>query len=262
MATYKTLFLVEFKHDYYPSGYTADFDVVPTPKTATELKGSKLLFKPNKHGFSVLYIEDDITGQPKIDVSTLKMSFRMLLKEPLFINFTDLDDDYRRLVIDRFTNANGEGRFRQTSEALTAEDKTANVFANLEVNDVGSDVGEFPLKYRIDYDAMRRYWEYYVVLRSDDDVQLRMVDSEIDFSESRYPKVRFRNGRIRIIGDEVRTMYFKSTRKVKTFKEAKQKITLEQNTKLNDNDKDYDVIIEHMPNPEIRSLNSTVYVYI
>lgn len=262
MATYKKLFSVEFNHDYYPENQTNDFTVTPTVATAKALKGLKLLFKQGTHGFSVLYLEDDITLQPKQDITAATLSFQMILNNPLFLNFTTLDAGYRKTVIDRFTNADGEGALAKTSEALSAQDKIGNVFANIDISDIGHTGESYPLEYKIDYVAMTRFWEYYVVLPNDDDVQLRIEDTEIDFSETRYPLVEFEDGVPQTVGEELSTIYFKSTVAIKTYQEPKKKLALEQNTKLNGNNNDYDPIIDHLPNPEIRSLNSTVYVYI
>ncbi len=264
MATYLQLFSVTFNHDFYMDGKTSDFTITPSAKTAKLMKGLKLIFRPGTSGFRVLFLQDDNTLMPKHDLTQSTLTFQMVLNNPLLLNFTELDIGYRKTVIDRYDNSDGLGVLKKTSETLSDADKIADVFANIEISNIGNTGETYPLEYKIDFSAMTRYWEYYVVYPDDDltNITYRLKDEEIDFDDVRYPEVEFEDAEEAIVGEEIYAMYFKSKLKVKTYEEAKQKIELQKATKKNPKNKDFDTLLEHTPNPEIKNLNSTVYVYI
>lgn len=257
MATYKELFKVSFKHDYYRSGVTADFSVRPSKNTAVKMKGLKLLFKPGLTGFKVLYLQDDETELPKMDISGHDFEFHLFLNDPLFLNFTELVDGYRKTVISNFDNGSGDGELDETSIAMSSDLRVADVFAVITISDVDSTGSDYPLVYNTQWTAMSRLWHYYVVVPQDYDLELAINDTEITFSDTVYPELTFDNGEEVMIGDELRAIHFTSESMIKTYQEAKTKLSLCEGEGT-----DKDVKIESLPNPEVKDLNSTVYVYI
>lgn len=114
--TYKTLFELKILHRFFLDkgekkfetldarkkgellqGFELDaiMDVLPTPQTASLLKGHKLIFKKRQHGILVAVKTDKTDASfPFIRLDTrLALTFFMRVKDPLFYNYTELPLD-------------------------------------------------------------------------------------------------------------------------------------------------------------------------
>jgi hypothetical protein len=99
---------VSLRHTYYNAarGECADFDISPTPTTATLMRDLGLLYRYEGAGFSVLYDEartdvllNYLARQREPDTSPragqcwARLSFVLALNNPYFVNFTDIPID-------------------------------------------------------------------------------------------------------------------------------------------------------------------------
>lgn len=101
---YSTLMQVEFFNTYYNQSEEkcADFTIYPTTSTQTLMKSLGLLFKKRRTGFSILYntkaehtlvqyLRNHGTRTDSGDIGFWsKLSFIAALRNPVFVNFTDL----------------------------------------------------------------------------------------------------------------------------------------------------------------------------
>jgi hypothetical protein len=100
---YERLMQVFIRHTYYNATADAcpDFDISPTPASATLMSDLGLLFRYEKTGFSVLYdvaradvLMDYLERQgDEAQQCWTRLSFTFTLNNPYFINFTDVPID-------------------------------------------------------------------------------------------------------------------------------------------------------------------------
>lgn len=90
---YKEAFRVSVKHDYFKDGYSPSFSFAPSEYCQMLLKNHSLKFKPAPYGFSVFGevsgLEDDEKLMQGFQEG-VKFTFLMKLKNPFFLNFTDI----------------------------------------------------------------------------------------------------------------------------------------------------------------------------
>lgn len=90
-ATYQTYLTLRILHDYYNQGYGRDFHIVPLPQTKRILERHRILFRETENGFNLLSLMENSTT-PLVDLgSNQKLSFALVLKNPVFMNYTSLD---------------------------------------------------------------------------------------------------------------------------------------------------------------------------
>ncbi len=93
LFNYKRLFSVKYIHDYYSNGFSNDFTIKATEKTAETLQKSGLILRQVNNGFEIhadsRKIGDQYKTLKEIDVNS-KLVFLLELNNPYFINFTDL----------------------------------------------------------------------------------------------------------------------------------------------------------------------------
>lgn len=106
-ARYERLMRVSLMHTYYNrSGLKCpDFEIHPTPTSATLMQSLDLLFKPERAGFSVLYnvagaesLTSYLRRQSSLDADSppqagevwTRLSFVLSLTNPYFVNFTNI----------------------------------------------------------------------------------------------------------------------------------------------------------------------------
>jgi len=87
---YTRLFSVEIIHNYYRSGYSNDFIIVPTTECNQLLSNYGLLFKTTVYGFIVLADVSESGNLKKTIDHDLKFTFTLLLKNPYLVNFSEL----------------------------------------------------------------------------------------------------------------------------------------------------------------------------
>lgn len=86
-----TFIRVKFMHNYYSNKLCNDFEVVPTQETIDFMKNYRLLFKPEKIGFSILHREGTTSAYFKdSDLTNKKLSFVLRNTNANFINFSEL----------------------------------------------------------------------------------------------------------------------------------------------------------------------------
>lgn len=102
LTRYERLVRVSIRHTFYNAsgGECRDFTVQPTGSTAALLRSLGMLFKPQPDGFSVLY---DALQAPRLlgylaarrdgYGAWTRMSFLLSLRNPLFVNLSDLPVD-------------------------------------------------------------------------------------------------------------------------------------------------------------------------
>lgn len=84
------LFKVKCLHDFYEDGITPDFTFMPTGETAVLMRNHRLLFRPQKAGFIVLYNTqqvEDLLLRKKIN-QLEKLTFIMKITNKFFLNFS------------------------------------------------------------------------------------------------------------------------------------------------------------------------------
>lgn len=138
LMTYQTLFRVSLWHGYYlhsveTTGNTftnenlenivktsdliseysmlGDLLITPTPTTACMMKNYRMVYRQENTGFLVgICVEKDSTGKlfPQIPLEeNLKLSFTISLKNPSFLNFTNVSlSDFRNAVYHFANNVN------------------------------------------------------------------------------------------------------------------------------------------------------------
>jgi len=91
--TSKQLFEICFEHNYYVDNAIADLDLEILPVLDSEylFKNYRLIFKKSKNKIYLLHEHDDADGKPIVPLDEgLRISFVVLQKNPLFLNFTEL----------------------------------------------------------------------------------------------------------------------------------------------------------------------------
>lgn len=88
---YKKVFSVELLHDFYADKHCEDFEIIPSVRTTSVLRGHGMLFKMIGNKLVVM-VRVDENDKPSIDFGRSgKLTFFMKLINPHFINFTNLD---------------------------------------------------------------------------------------------------------------------------------------------------------------------------
>lgn len=88
--TYKKLFSIRLRHDYYESRFTSDFSVTPLPQTQKLARQYRLIFRPVADGIDVLSLMTDHTT-PFLHLDDHnKLSFVMMLQNADLLNVTNL----------------------------------------------------------------------------------------------------------------------------------------------------------------------------
>ena len=96
---YTELYSIKLTHNYYVSGYSNDFDVIPTQECFQNLKRFGFLFRKMDSGLKVYYPKvimpenPDHVDLPLINFdSPARFTFYLQLKNPSFQNFTILQE--------------------------------------------------------------------------------------------------------------------------------------------------------------------------
>src|SRR5688572_28607555 len=136
--TYRKLFEVEIKHDYYllpgpgekyPSDYNVSViaEIIPSPETAQVMKDHQMVLKTTATGFSV-YIHAELVGAPGVYASRVDLdpkmclSFYWSLQNPYFSNFTNqrLQEKGRSLYYFSNQSASQQGTVRYLNKAIVS----------------------------------------------------------------------------------------------------------------------------------------------
>ena len=121
---YEILFSVNFKHDYYKTGYSPDFTVVPSRVCRNMLNKNRMLFKETHQGFVVLGDVEKAGTDYVLKrgiADDLKLTFLMKLKNPYFTNYTDIPFSKDESMVYYFNNledheSDGELRLADKNE--------------------------------------------------------------------------------------------------------------------------------------------------
>ncbi|MEL7117997.1 MAG: hypothetical protein AAFO07_01105 [Bacteroidota bacterium] len=93
------LLTVKCNHSFYADGVCKDLRFVPTPATENFLKNTRILYKENEDGFTLLYNEGK--AQQLLNNKVLrqgKLSFFVINDNPYLINFTDFSlEDFGKI---------------------------------------------------------------------------------------------------------------------------------------------------------------------
>ena len=113
---YKELFKLSIKNEYYRSGYSPDFSIIPSRQCEKLLKDHGLKMKAMPHG-AVVYGE---VGQDNNDDKLFRgfskevtFVFLMKLNNPFFVNFTDVpiqQERHRVYYFNNLTNHASDGK--------------------------------------------------------------------------------------------------------------------------------------------------------
>lgn len=120
------LFEVEIYHNYYNSGISEDFNIVPTSISQKILRNYGLLFRKTSKGFVVLYeyvLELEQKHPLKPIEENIKFSFILQSKNPYLINYSNLPLDKKPNQIYRLHNLNDN---QQNGNLLLTSDDTIN----------------------------------------------------------------------------------------------------------------------------------------
>ena len=90
-STYSIFATISLLHDYYGDSRTPDFDIIPTQATASALKGAGMLTKQVNNQL-ILLVKVKDSGALNLELPVdLKLSFYLELRNPAFINFTNVN---------------------------------------------------------------------------------------------------------------------------------------------------------------------------
>ena len=115
-VSYKILFTVTLRHDYYANRACNDFTVIPSPDCYEILKQHRLLFRQAGNKIIVLTPEKDLMPDFEL-ASGVNFRFYLFCNNPYFINFTNWDQQEHRTL--KFYAGNQSNNFSEGTAYLT-----------------------------------------------------------------------------------------------------------------------------------------------
>lgn len=279
---YKPYFSLNLFHTYYQHNTCADFVIEPTRSCQRLLQGHRLVLKLSTNGLQVLvpFQEDASQPQPVIPLAeSLVFTFLLRLKNPDFINFTELKNDYRpnsSLYVFSNDSLSDESQLELTSELLKREARTkldqppspmerlcariaelqtaqrSNLFGAIEIHKNDSLAKDFSKnrEFKITFKASQIKWTYYLVAMKDTSDAVFSIQEDpasqnaIAFDQV-LPKTSDRiSERINRLFPDTNTIVFQSKEPVPCQNIGRSKLQL-MLTKAGSSS----ICIDHLPNP-------------
>ncbi|MBN1480897.1 hypothetical protein EH223_00265 [candidate division KSB1 bacterium] len=104
---FNTLCAVEILNEYYSSGFSRDFLILPTFQCRRQLRNYGLIFKQTEGGFKIFYevATGGAANEPKKPlIDPLKFSFLLIPQTPYLLNYSDLPLDTKPKDLFVFNN--------------------------------------------------------------------------------------------------------------------------------------------------------------
>jgi hypothetical protein len=115
-VSYKILFTVTLRHDYYANRACNDFTVIPSPDSIEILKQHRLVFRQAGNKIIVLTPEKDLI--PDFELANgLNFRFYLFCDNPYFTNFTNWDQQEHQTL--KFYASNQSNNFSEGTAYLT-----------------------------------------------------------------------------------------------------------------------------------------------
>ena len=115
-VSYKILFTVTLRHDYYANRACNDFTVIPSPDCFETLKQHRLVFRQAGNKIIVLTPEKDLI--PDFELANgLNFRFYLFCDNPYFTNFTNWDQQEHQTL--KFYASNQSNNFSEGTAYLT-----------------------------------------------------------------------------------------------------------------------------------------------
>jgi hypothetical protein len=124
---YEILFTTELLHKFFTDELCPDLSIVPSAETVQLLGGRRIMIRSAQNRFFA-GIQTDTPGKPFIlPEEGMQMSFFLMLKNPLFFNYTNLPTGYPGGKLYHFTNRNNNRSNNRNFLSLdTPYDNTKN----------------------------------------------------------------------------------------------------------------------------------------
>jgi hypothetical protein len=182
---YKLFFSLDIVHRYYQGRFCADFDIEPTVTCWRILRGHRLVPKFTGHGLQVWVPVQPNSLEPVISLAdTTAFTFVLKLKNPDFVNFTELDSNYRpHRHLYKFKNDPQEvsATVRELEPSLIPRD-TRSITSSFEISEhpqlARTTFGLVELHYNaalsqspsfeITFPPRQQTWAYYLVVNARD----------------------------------------------------------------------------------------------
>jgi hypothetical protein len=213
MGSYRRLFSVAVKHQFFSHAVPLGLKFVPTPKTVTTLQRTGMLVKNTTNGISGFYDEADaevLSRDAAGQDEAWTIGFKVFSSDPVFANYTELFR-HREDAILYFDNRNGTddvtGIVRLHHEEYVAEENVQSVtspsleelltkkdrlvrplcLVNLWMTERERRVLESPAHtpagvYLVKFKARQTFWKYYVLGKlSRKRLSIVDLDNKIEF---------------------------------------------------------------------------------
>lgn len=115
MGAYKTLLTISNQHAYFTGGKLTDWQLVPSPETARQLRRFRMIFKQYLGDYLLSY-QADASGDPMLTATEGALfHFYLYVQDPAFINYTDLPAKPAAADIYYVSNSDGPGTLSMSS---------------------------------------------------------------------------------------------------------------------------------------------------
>jgi len=240
MRSYRKLFEIEFKHNYYPTQKLAssDFNIVATRETNKIIGNYRLILKQFENKIEIIQEcdkkEKSIEALIEID-SELVLEFIIGQSNKNFFNFTDIRFPTMRKEMFYFSN---KKKNKVLEEGILTQDKSVSDSDIISISELGLPkeqstsgiiglirihINKFvnkpiqtkePLKYTVNFEERKIYWQYNVLEKYNTTNNVTIIDEE--------NKIKFKEAK----DNDSKAKIFISEKKIPMKKVNKQKIKL------------------------------------
>lgn len=252
---YQEFFRIEIDHQYFMPGEWVELVIVPDQSTHRLLKGQRFIIKEMLNGIRVLVpVNEDDSVVPGLQTDDL-FTFKIFPTSNTFHSFTEVPDLAEGEILS-FTNSGLSEEDTQLASSaangsgvLHGYPVVANV--TIQVSDVlldGSNVPTDP-EYKIVFNSKAEKWRYYFVSDPEttdfsiQDINAELIFNSVDIQNITGDKIV---SSLRSNFPDANLFLFESEAPVAFRSQAINKLQLIRNE---------DVIINHLPNPDIKDIN-------
>ncbi|NEO73619.1 hypothetical protein [Moorena sp. SIO3H5] len=278
---YKQLFELSILHDYYRDKVCPDLSVEPTPECSRVLRGHRLIVKNKVNGIMVIAPVDS-KDKPWVELAdNLRFTFILKIKNPDFIDFTDIDwkplDNGIYLFSNDKTTEIGVSELEIAKTTLSDRNLPRGklIFGIVDIYNNSSMAKDLKDKnpksdYQITFQAKKQPWFYYLVTDQVTNGDEFLIE---DKETTRNPKIKFipcvESEDTESIFSALNQQFpesqqycFKSDSEIACQEAGRQNIQLLKNKKTELGDPS--VWIDHLPNPPnqngIQVINALKYL--
>lgn len=256
LEKFRTLFSVQWEHNYFANNQFKQFNIIPAPATAVKMQRMEMLYRIRENKLIVLINENSyataLTGNIRY------LNFYVYLNDPYFYNYTN--GDWANIQSAYFF-------FSNIVAAVTNNDKLhANEFANetnlriwtsknvqakkpFAVISIYVDKDIQPV-YRILFDAMPVFWAYLLVSK-------HLLELEQPFVLEKDNNISFETAQQISLPDYRKAIYIKSLQPIRLQERYKQNFALMNKNTDSDIAK---TIIHRLPYPDIEKISNVIKV--